>query len=313
MRRLFLGRPVGRAVLVATAAMAVALFVAACGDGEKSGGGSKGEVVITCIACQPSPSDPFVQYYSEATSRFNQKYAGRYRVKVVHSQFVSPSPERGQYYQRLALANDLPDLLLVSRQEGLALERLGKLMDFKPWLDRDAQWRDGFYPRVFEAVTTAGKTWAFPLGRNVIGVYYNREILAQAGVASYPETWDEFEQACEKVKGIGKSCVAMDGDWTTLLMWVNLIGTQPGGADWIRDELGSGDYASNPAVIRATETLKNWHVKGYTNRDAFAGDFQNAANAYDKGGAAFVPNGPWMVPYNINARGAVAGLYRNTG
>lgn len=51
-----------------------------------------------------------------------------------------------------------------------------------------------------------GKQYAMPL---VVGaarvVYYNQDILTQAGVTTPPTTWDEFRDACEKVKAAGQT------------------------------------------------------------------------------------------------------------
>jgi raffinose/stachyose/melibiose transport system substrate-binding protein len=305
----------GRSSLVATTVVLLALLLAACGGSEEgsSDAADAGMVEITCLACYETPTDPFVQAYHEAALRFNRKFAGRYRIKIIKNQYGSPTPERLQYYQRLALANDLADVFIANRTEADALQRTGKLMDFKPWLDRDPEWRDSFYEGALDTLTLNGQLAAIPSSRDAIGIYYNRGILQEAGVNAFPETWDEFSQACEKVKAIGKTCLAQDSDWSTLLMWANLIGTQPGGAEFIMKGLVEGDYADNAAVVRATEQLKAWHAAGYVNKDAYTGDYRNAGNAYSKGQAAFLANGPWEVAYAIKTKNAVEGLYERTG
>ena len=285
--------------------------LAACGGGEKQQ--ATGEVTITCAACQPSPTDPFLQYNSEAVARFNKRYAGRYHVKVLQNQFASPAPERLQYYQRLALAGDLPDVFVLGRAEGVTMVRSGKLMDFGPSLARDAAWRDTFHDGVLDTVKDAGKTWAIPQQRDAVGIFWNRRLLADAGVDRFPQTWDELDADCAKVKAIGRTCMGMDGDWATLLMWANLVGTQPGGAQFLSTGIASGDYAGDAALVRATERLKSWHLKGYANKDSFTGDFTQAGTPYIQGRAAFVANGPWYVPGIKDPHEAVKGLYENTG
>jgi raffinose/stachyose/melibiose transport system substrate-binding protein len=293
----------------AIAVLAVAL--AACGGTQSSSG--KGEVVITCSACQSSPTDPFLQYNFEAVQRFNQQYAGRYRVKVVKNQYAGSGPDRLQYYQRLALANDLPDVFLVNRAELEALEKTGKLMDFGPRLDKDAAWKSSFFDGAFDALKEGDKVLAIPEERDSIGIYYNKRLFADAGITSFPATWQELDADCARIKAKGAICMALDGDWVTLLMWANLIGTQPGGQDVLATGLRDGGYAANPAVVKASETLKRWHTQGYVNRDAFSGDYANAAAAFVRGKAAMVANGPWMVPTDIKSKNAIKGLYDDTG
>jgi ABC-type glycerol-3-phosphate transport system substrate-binding protein len=271
-------------------------------------------VTITCASCQQSPTDPFLQYNYEAVQRFNKQFAGRYRVKVIKNQYASSGPDRLQYYQRLALADDLPDLFLVNRAELVALEKTNKLMDFGPALEQDAKWKSSFYDGAFDALKGDGsQVWAIPQQRDSIGIYYNKAVLREAGVTTFPSTWDELGADCAKVKATGKTCLALDGDWVTLLMWANLIGTQTGGADFLSSGLEKSDYAGNAAVVKATETLKRWHTEGFVNRDAFSGDYANAAAAYTGGDAAMVANGPWMVQSDIKSKNAAKGLYDETG
>jgi raffinose/stachyose/melibiose transport system substrate-binding protein len=271
-------------------------------------------VVITCAACQESPTDPFLQYNHDAVEKFNARYKGRYRVEVVQNQYAGSGPDRLQHYQRLALANDLPDVFLVNRAELESLQQTGKLLDFAPILGRDKPWKASFYDGAFTALTdAAGHTWAIPQQRDAIGVYYNKALLQQAGVTRFPATWDELRADCAKVKAKGKICLAMDGDWVTLLMWANLIGTQPGGREFLFSGIRQGDYAANPAVVKATETLRDLHTAGYVNRDAFSGDYNNAATPFVRGEAAMVANGPWMVATDIKGSNAGKDLYGEVG
>ncbi len=312
------GRQFWRVLVALAAALTAALVISACGGGEdESDGGSgepKGEIVITCGACQPSRTSPFIQYYNDASRRFNSEFAGRYRIEIVRNQYVSGGAERLQYYQRLALANDLPDVFLVNPAEVGKLQKTGKLVDWTPILDEDAEWADSFYEGAFGAIDDdAGHRWAIPVNRDAVGIFYNRRMFADAGVSEFPQTWDDVEVACRAIEGTGKSCFAMDGDWTTLLMWANLIGTQSDNDDFLVTGIGEGDYASNAAVVRATETLKRWHTEGFANSDAFSGEYENADNAFVRGEAAMVANGPWMVQYSIRGRNAIRGLYEQVG
>ena len=301
--------------MVAAALAALALALPACGgdDGEEPRQGG-GVVEITCAACQESPTDPFLQYNHDLVERFNTEHEGRYRVKVVQNQYAGSNPDRAQYYQRLALADDLPDLFQLTQTELRSLVQTGKVMDFTEALDQDPEWRDSFFEAAFDSLRgDDGQTWAIPEQRDAIGIYYNERLLADAGVDAFPATWDELDAACAKVKQTGKACLAMDGDWTTLLMWANLIGTDPDGAGFLAEGVAEGDYAEDPVVVRATETLKRWHTDGFTNSDAFSGDYQDAASAYLSGDAAMIANGPWMVSTDIKGKDARKGLYEQTG
>lgn len=298
---------------IAVAAMFVFATAWGCG-GDEGSGDSDGEVVITCAACQSSPTDPFLQNNFETVQRFNDRYAGRYRIRIQQNQYAQSGADRLQYYQRLALANDLPDLFLSNTSEVKSLQKTGKLLDFAPILDEDSGWRSSFFQGAFDAFTGEdGQIWGIPSQRDTIGIYYNKSILRDAGVNEFPRTWDQLDAACKRVQAAGKICLAMDGDWVTLLMWANLIGTQPDGSVFLTAGLPSGDYAANPAAVRATETLKHWHTEGYVNRDAFSGDFEDASTPFVRGDAAMIANGPWFIKSGLQAKEAAKGLYNQAG
>jgi ABC-type glycerol-3-phosphate transport system substrate-binding protein len=306
MVRLFRGRPL---LVLAVAVSAALASVAAALAGR-----SASVIVITCSACQDSPTDPFLQFNYRAVQQFNAKYKGRYQVKIVQNQYAGSGPMRLQYYQRLALANALPDVFLLQRSELQTLAATRKLLDFGPPLAADRTWRKSFYPDSFDALTDKqGHIFAIPEERDSIGIYYNKALFAKAGIRSFPSTWTEFLRDCGKLKASGSIPFAMDGNWVTLLMWANLIGTQTGGAKFLSTGTAKGSYVRNPAVVKATNFLKRLHTSGFVNSDAFTGDYNNAATAFVQGQAAMIANGPWMVQTDIKGKNAPERLYRQVG
>lgn len=43
----------------------------------------------------------------------------------------------------------------------------------------------------------------------ILGTYYNKELFAQAGIESEPQTWDEFLEDCKKLKDAGIQPIVM--------------------------------------------------------------------------------------------------------
>jgi raffinose/stachyose/melibiose transport system substrate-binding protein len=294
--------------------LALAAGLTACSSGadQRAAGG---EIVITCATCQESPTDPFLQYNYEAAQRFNTAFKGKYRIDTIENANAGSSKDRLQYYQRLALADDLPDLFQLNAAEIKTLAKTGKLHDFGSELTADKAWAQSFQEHGFDAFTgPSGQRWAIPQQRDPIGIYYNKAILSSVGYNRFPGTWDDFERMAAKVKANGRTPLALDGDWATMLMWSNLIGTHEGGVDFLTKVIGEGgNWADNAAAVAAAERLKGWHTAGYINDDAFAGEFSNAAAAYNSGNAAAIPNGPWFVSTNLKTAAAKKSLYENTG
>ena len=58
---------------------------------------------------------------------------------------------------------------------------------------------------------TTKPCYGLPFGYQGNVMYYNKKVLAEAGLdaANPPKTWDEMGVACEKVKAVGKTCLAI--------------------------------------------------------------------------------------------------------
>lgn len=275
-----------------------------------SSGPDGDEVVITCFGCQEG-EDVFLQYNYDAAQRFNEAFAGTYRIETLESQNAVSGPERITYLQRLALADDLPDVMLVNKQEMTQLRESADLVDFTPALDADPEWRDAYYAESLASLAADDGQYGLPEVRDVVGIYYNTAIFEAAGVDAFPATWDEFEAACDAILATGPLCFAMDGNWVTLLMWANLIGTSPDDHGFLTGGIAGTDWATDPAVVAATERLRSWHQKGYVNQDSLSGDYATAATVYTTGQAAMIANGPWMVP-EFKADGVAPDLSAST-
>ncbi len=63
--------------------------------------------------------------------------------------------------------------------------------------------KDQFQPGALGAGLYNGKYYAVPWYLNNAGMFYNKTILAEAGVEAVPATWDEFNVAAEKITAAG--------------------------------------------------------------------------------------------------------------
>src|SRR5262249_17608799 len=86
---------------------------------------------------------------------------------------------------------------------------------------------DGFAAGPVAAATYQGKLYALQPGANTIAIFYNKDILAAAGVQP-PKTWDELKAAAKKLTKGGQYGFAFnatadyEGAWQFLPpMWTN--------------------------------------------------------------------------------------------
>ena len=225
---------------------------------------------------------------------FNETYAGQYRV------VTEEIPGDAQYRDKLradAVANALPDLITGNVTLMRDMRDSGRVVELTPHIEGDPEWQASFHDDAFDTYRTdAGELYALPYSRDYIGIYYNTDHFAEAGIESFPETWEEFFAACGALREAGYVPLANEGDWTTRLMWANMIGTQPGGAAWMSQQDTELELAGVEPVVAGTELLRRMHEEGCSNEDAFTGQYATAATLFLQDEASMIANGPWMIP-----------------
>ncbi|AHF90908.1 ABC transporter substrate-binding protein [Opitutaceae bacterium TAV5] len=123
-----------------------------------------------------------------------------------------------QYTEKLAIAAAARDLPDVFDMDGPLVARLvdaGLLAPLDAWID-DAT-RADFLPTLLEQGTIDGKLYALGAFDSAVVLYYDRELLARAGVIPPPPdsagwTWDEFLAACRRLRDAGIEPLALHMD-----------------------------------------------------------------------------------------------------
>jgi raffinose/stachyose/melibiose transport system substrate-binding protein len=299
---------------IVTAMLSAVLAVsssAALGASPASASSSlQGPIIITCAGCQDSKTDIFVHEEHLETQEFNQKYKGVYEIKTIPFAGINDLTQSVPYFQRLALANELPDLWWGQSIGFSNLAKTGHVLNIAPYLKSDPTSYHSFYPDAFVGLADSkGDVWGVPQYRDAIGTFWNKKLFAEAGLSSFPRTWAELLADCQKLKAAGITPLALDGQWVDLLWWANLIGTQPGGAAFLDGGLLKGDFAKWPQVVLATERLKQ--LQAFANVDSFSGNFSDADTQFVTGKAAMLANGPWEIASGIKGPDAIPGLYND--
>ena len=106
----------------------------------------------------------------------------------------------------MVMVGTLPDIVFLG---GKGIDSIYQYMvdhnyvvDLMPYLQADPEFAESLAPANLEYWTTEdGKLYSVSdvliLGG---GYWYNKDIFAQAGVTSIPQTWNEFEAACRKIE-----------------------------------------------------------------------------------------------------------------
>lgn len=63
--------------------------------------------------------------------------------------------------------------------------------------------KKGIAPVAMDTLMYEGKCYGLPMFNDLFFMYYNKDILSQAGITAMPATWDEFSAACQQMQEAG--------------------------------------------------------------------------------------------------------------
>ncbi|MCH1641034.1 sugar ABC transporter substrate-binding protein [Paenibacillus timonensis] len=89
-----------------------------------------------------------------------------------------------------------PDIYMISPGDFMKFSNSGYLADLSPYFPEGV--KEDFLPSALDAVTVDGQILALPYEMELLGLYYNEDMLKQAGV-EVPKTWDELLEAARKL------------------------------------------------------------------------------------------------------------------
>lgn len=131
----------------------------------------------------------------------------------------------------------------------------------------------------------------------LVGVYYNRSLLAKVGITSIPQTVAEFGADLAKAKAAGITpIVASNEDGLIGHLYSLLLGDYMG-ASALNALVNNapGATLNTPAAVQATTMLDSWIKDGYFNSDANAIQQEQSYGTFSSGGGLFMVQGSWML------------------
>lgn len=285
-------------------------------SGAQETGTSSDEKIVLDVINYHVGTDYAAEYYSYLFEAFQETEEGRnveFRFEEI--------PTTDAFNQKIKLlisSGDLPDIVFNGGNNITELAaKSGKVADLTPYFDADPEWKALFDETSLEFNTVDGKIYGVPVSKEISYIYYNKELFKQAGIEA-PETayasWDEFFEACDKLKAAGITPVGMDtadSGWLTNLWMSALIGTDGEAGNAWMNSMYPTDF-NTPEVEAAAETIQRM-FKEYTTADAVGGKYDPMATHFFNGEVAMFPNGPWMIPDFSEAEKAPEGFYDKVG
>ncbi|WP_058893954.1 ABC transporter substrate-binding protein [Herbaspirillum rubrisubalbicans] len=155
------------------------------------------------------------------------------------------------------LSTQAPDIINWHNGERMAFYASRGLLE-----DLSEDWKkngwDSTYASTKEASSWQGKQYSAPTVYYSWGMFYRKDLFKKVGIASEPKTWDEFLEACKKLKAAGIAPVAVGGrDAWTLAGWFDYLDLRING-NAFHQQLMAGDIAyTDPRVKKVYTTWKS--------------------------------------------------------
>jgi multiple sugar transport system substrate-binding protein len=142
----------------------------------------------------------FWTFHSKAEGDFMQSLVTEY-AKVnpnveIKLETIPQNDYMGARLTTAFAADSGPDVFVMSPGDFLKYVNSGLAADLSPYFTKAI--RDDFLPSSLDAVTVGGKIYAVPFEIELLGLYYDKDILKAAGLQP-PKTWDELISATKKL------------------------------------------------------------------------------------------------------------------
>ena len=181
-----------------------------------------------------------------------------------------------------ATADELPDIVIIDSPDHASYATMGIFADLTGRFDTST-----YYDGPVASCTIDGKLYGIPADVNCLGLYYNEDMLKEAGV-EVPTTWDELKAAA----------VALTKDNVTGLAFCSLPNEEGtfNFAPWLWSTGATSYDINNENGIRALTFVKDLVDSGAMSKECINWTQGDVMNQFISGNVAMMINGPWQIP-----------------
>lgn len=236
----------------------------------------------------PAEQEPVTNSIVEA---FNKANEGKYKIE-----FEAADTETHSKNMKLkAEDGTLPQIFWIEGSEASEYSEAGVLMDLTEFLDENSDIKEAL-GGMEAAFKDDNGQYGLPYQCNVQGIFYNKEIFDQAGVA-YPTddtTYEEFVEMIKKLKATGVTPLAIGSKNSAYAMWeFNEFLARYGWEDNIENILSGKDKFNNKELLTCFEKLQGLKDAQAFPENMATIEYFDAKQLFDEGSAAMFGTGQW--------------------
>lgn len=200
----------------------------------------------------------------------------------------------GQAFEKFATmvsGGDVPDIVEMPDRWAALYAGAGQLASLE---DHIAGWDNG--ATLTDKALSMGRqvdgtAYMVPYGFYLRAMFYNKKLLAEAGVDGPPATMEEFMDASAKVSELeGKSGYCLRGGPGGLNGWIMMAATMNGTNEFFTEDGQS--RLNEPGSVEGIQFLIDMYQKGYAPKDSVSWGFNEIVAGFYSGTCAFLDQDP---------------------
>lgn len=276
-----------KAIAVTAAALAGTLVLSACGT-SNTGGTASGEGTTSSNGESATGGKLTVwHYFSDPNQvKLMDDYAAKFESANegvdVDNVFV-PYDQLNSKLVSSAGAQTGPDVVVFNGADASTLALGGALAPMDEYWSSYAD-ASQFPDSVIHKLD--GKIYAVQGYVNLLGLWYNADILKEIGVEA-PSTMDELEAAMAKAKEAGYGGITLSGLPNSQGEWQ--------GYPWLAADGFNYESPDEAALTKGLERVRGWVDNGYLTQEAVTWDQTVPFQQFAAGKIAFAENGNWQM------------------
>ena len=239
------------------------------------------------VQAEEASGDVTIWYYWEteghqkALNHIIEEFNGSQDGITVEAKYV-PFADFKKQLSIGASADELPDLVILDNPDHAAYAAMGIFADITDKFDVS-----NYYEGPVNSCTLDGKLYGVPFGSNDLVLFYNEDMLKEAG-CEVPTTWDELLEAAkatttDTVSGFAHCALQNEEGTFNFLPWV-----------W---STGATSYEINSeGGIKALNFEKELVDSGAMTKEAINWTQGDTMHQFIAGNLAMMINGTWQIP-----------------
>ncbi|MFI6880025.1 extracellular solute-binding protein [Streptomyces sp. NPDC050400] len=248
-------------------------------------------LVLAAVGCAGEPGDQatsltVLNYYTDASEhrQWGELLAACGRDADVEVEQTSvPPADLVPRILRQASARTLPDLLMIDNADLQQIAQSGALTPLEQF-DVDTR---GFADGILSAGTYDGKVYGLAPYVSTLALFYNKKMLAEAGVP-VPRTWDEVRTAAARLTDGDRYGMAVDANPTFESAWQFL--------PFLWSNGGDERQLDSPQAAQALRLWTDLVRSGSMSKSVLNWTQADVHDQFAAGRTAMMINGPWRIP-----------------